>query len=252
MKESHIVLALLLPTDQDPSEAIHPAVGTLDDPATRFEPGVALETLGFFSTPANVRRVPELLREIPDLVVIVSPVQAEILELSSGAGSIHRNTFQGGLDQPHVVPIGSINCQTDGHSASLRQQATLDAVFGSIRRVGARFFPRPTEPWSSPRPSTATSTESLGARHTLRVRTPKSSGTPRPLANLGTARALSSCCRFPSRSAHSTDNPSSERRGSRRRPCGPPHVAVLHRNDACSPPWGSAAGSFPTTRPRSA
>ena len=161
MKQRQVVFGFLLPADQEPSIAIHPTVRALDDPAARLEASLSFDQLRFFASASDVCGVSELVHEFPHLVVGVPVVQAEILRMVGfGLGPIHRDAIKRRLNEPHVVAVGPINRQADRDAASFGQEATLDASFGAIRRIGARFSPLPAEPSPWLRPSTANSTGS--------------------------------------------------------------------------------------------
>ena len=49
VQHRQVVLRLLLPANQDASEAIHPGVRALNDPASRLEARLLLDQLGFFA-----------------------------------------------------------------------------------------------------------------------------------------------------------------------------------------------------------
>lgn len=118
------------------------------------------------------------------------------------------------------MPVGAVHDDRYRNAVRLGQQAAFDAAFASIRRIGAGFFPLPTGPSSSHRPSTTTPNQSHRVHRapaTPSARTPR---TPRPGSTPGTAdaRNCSSKCQWHSR--HSTDSPYAVQTKSRPSPHG--------------------------------
>lgn len=79
MEHGQVGVSPLLPTDQDAPEAVHPAVGPLNNPAAGFETSLPLDRLRLFATTTDVSGVAEFLGEGPDLVVVVAFVEAQTL-----------------------------------------------------------------------------------------------------------------------------------------------------------------------------
>lgn len=206
MKHGQIVFWTLLPTDQNPAEPVHPAMGSLDDPPARCESGLALDSLSFLAAGADVRSVSKLPHQAPDLSIVIPFIQAKPLRYLPGrSGTSYRNAFQGWLHQPHVVPVRALDRQSDGNPGSLTQQASLNAVFGSVRRIWPGFFPRPMAPSSSRHPSTARPSRCPSTHRTRSARSPRVSQRPRPCTTVETADGPWNCCKFRSRSTRSTD-----------------------------------------------
>lgn len=207
MKHCQIVFRNLLPTDQNPAESVHPAMRSLDNPPACFESGLARDGLGFLAASADVRRVSELPHQVPNLLVIIPFIQAKPLRSLPGrSGTCHRNALQGWLHQPHVVPVRALDGQSNRNPGSLTQQASLDAVFGSVRGIGPGFFPRPTAPSSSRHPSTARPSQCPSPRHTRSARSPRVAQRLRPCATVEIADGPWNCCKSRSRSTRSTDS----------------------------------------------
>src|SRR5918911_1510649 len=79
MHERQIIVGLLLPTNQQPSEAVHPGVGPFDHPTPSTITGNGGPFLRFLTTTADMRRVAPLRQRLPDRIIIVAFVQAQVL-----------------------------------------------------------------------------------------------------------------------------------------------------------------------------
>src|SRR5271154_3703373 len=73
----------LLPANQDSAEAVHPTMRTFDNPASRPVTSTLLDGLGVFAPQTDVRSEAKLLGEVPDLVVVVALVEAEVLRFAA-------------------------------------------------------------------------------------------------------------------------------------------------------------------------
>lgn len=61
VKKREVVCGFLFPAGEDAAEAIHPAVGALDDPAAGFVAGFAFDFFRLFAARFDVGREAELL-----------------------------------------------------------------------------------------------------------------------------------------------------------------------------------------------
>src|ERR1035437_4883677 len=236
MKQSQIILGLLLPPRQDAAEAVHPTVGPFHHPAAGLETGLVFDRLGFFAAGPNVGGVTELQDQLTCLIVVVSLVQAEPLwTLPRGLGAWDRNAFKRRLHHLEIITVGTLNRQADGHARGFRQHATLHAVFGPIRGIGSGFFPRPRGPWSWPRPSTARTSRSLSTHRILSGPGPRASETPRRPSIPENADGRKNSNRGPWRSERSTDSRCARRRKSHSWPCDPRPADYGNPVDAVCP-----------------
>src|SRR4051812_29446357 len=106
MQHAEVVLDLLLPTDQNPAESIHPAVGPLYHPATGLEPRLPLQRLRLLASGPYMRREAELPNQLPGVVVVVTLVQTHPLRLLlRRLGTLHRDALQRRLHQLLVVAV---------------------------------------------------------------------------------------------------------------------------------------------------
>src|SRR4051794_10184069 len=110
MKHAEVVLHLLLPPDQDPTEPVHPAVSPLDYPTAGLESRFTLQRLGLLATGPHMRREPELPDQISGVIVVVTLVQAHPLRLlPRRLGALHRDALQSRLDQLLVMAVGPLD-----------------------------------------------------------------------------------------------------------------------------------------------
>jgi hypothetical protein len=122
VKHREIILRLLLPTNENATESIHPAVRALDYPAASLESDVAPSGMSFLAAGANVSREAEMLRERADLIVVVSLVDAQSLLVSiCWPGPSNPRTCNSVREHLEVISICGIDGQTDGYPVRLGQ-----------------------------------------------------------------------------------------------------------------------------------
>ena len=244
MQQGKVVFRFLLPADQNSPEAVHPAMRSLRHPTSCFETSSLLDFLCFFSACEDVSGEAEFLQQRSHLVVIVSFIHAHALRLlACRSRSTDRNALDRLANQPHVMPIGAVDRQSDRNAHGFAQQRALDPVFASIRRVGAGFFPLPTGLWSSPRPCSATTNPAPSVRRTPSAQLSRAAKRRQPSPILESGREPSNRDRFPWHPTPATGNLCVTRRKSR--PCtpGPVCTACRHRIDVCFCAWEPMAPS---------
>lgn len=252
MKKAKIILRFLLPAYQYAPETIHPTVRPLGHPATGLEANLTLERLGFFTPRANMSGISKLFYQGSYLTRIIRLIQTHPLRLlRRRLRANHRNTLQRGFNHFAVMPVRPGNRQTNRDTVGFRQQTTLNAPFGPIRRIGAGFFPRPAELCSSRHPWPAKTSQSLSTRHTLEGPSPRVSEKRRLASILEIVNARCYSNKYPSRSAHSIGSRFAIQRRCRPWPCGPGLSAGLRRNDAYWGASGAKARFFPIVRLKS-
>ena len=149
MQHREVGVGGLLPADQDASEAIHPAVGPLDDPAACAVKEAAAKLADLLSSSAQMKREAEQAGETPDEGEVVALVEAHALSsVRLGTRTSDRNAVHGVREELAVISIRGGDDQADRDPATVGQQAALGASFGAVRRIRAGFFPRRAEPWS--------------------------------------------------------------------------------------------------------
>lgn len=247
MKQSQIVHRFFLPADQNPPEAIHPAMSAFHHPSPGFESCAALDGLSLFSASADMRRISKLVYQVPHVIVIITFVQAQTMwRTLRRLWSWNWNAFQSFFHHPHVVAVGSINSQTDGNAGGFTQQASLHAALGSVCRIWPGFFPRPAGLWSWLRPSTAMTSSTLSVHRNPQALSSITFEKCRLWSRFETVSERLNFCRFPSHLMRSTGSPSVAQKRSRSSLCGHQPEAARPQTDVCS--YASEAGvqSSPT------
>jgi hypothetical protein len=171
MQHARVILRFLLPTNQNSTVSVHPTVCPFGHPAASLEPRGTPDQLRLLTARANMRREPKFPREVTDFVIVIPFVQAQVLRpVPRRPRSFHGNVFDRLPRKFEVVDVRAGHGQSHRNTVRLGEQTALGAGFGSIRRVGAGFSPRPAVPWSSPRPCSAKTSSTPSVRRTLPVR----------------------------------------------------------------------------------
>lgn len=233
MKKAKIILRFLLPSYQYTPVTIHPTVRPLGHPATSLEANLTFDRLGFFTPRANMGGISKRFYQGSYLTRIIRLIQTHALRfLRRRLRANHRNTLQRCLHHFAIMPIRSGNHQANWHTVGFRQQTTLNASFGPIRRIGTGFFPRPAGLWSSRHPWTAKTSQSLSPRHTRQAPSPRVSERRRLVSIPESVNGRCYSNKYPLCSERSIDSRFSIQRRCRPWPDGPGLSAGLRRNDA--------------------
>ena len=141
MQHSQVSFSEFLPSHQDATEAIHPAMGTLHHPAPSLETGFVLDGLCFLAPCPDMGGKAELFHDLSYLIKVISLVQTKPLwGLCRWLRPVSKNRLQRPPHQFHVMPVGAVNGNAYRDARGLCQQATLDSLLATVRRVRARFF----------------------------------------------------------------------------------------------------------------
>src|SRR4051794_38738382 len=249
MQEGKVVFRFLLPTHEDATKAIHPAMSALDHPTTRFEPRFLSDGLGFLAAGTNMGGKAELSHNRPHFVIVIAFVETEILPLlDCGLRALGYDTFKRGAHQFHVMAISSGYRQTDGHTLSFSQQAALDAGFAAVGGIRADFSPHPVALSSSHHPCSTIPTQCLATRQPVLYPLAITSGTHRLLPILGSGRAPSKPDRCPFHPTPSTGSQFARRRRCHRHRHGLACADAHHQSDACSRVSAATLAAQPRVR----
>ena len=165
MNEGQVVADFLFPTDKQTPCSIRPRVAAFDHPAVSALPGSTLRL--DFALTRNVWNISEASRKSFRRPTAVALVQAEMLPAPSDRlGTRHGHRLQRGTQQFHVVSVGTGDRDAQRYATAIGHDGSLDAELTAIGGVFAGFFPRPTVPWSWPRPMLANAIRFRVARHT--------------------------------------------------------------------------------------
>src|SRR5918999_982384 len=179
MQQREIVFHLLLPPDEQPPTAVHPGMRALHRPAPRPVAQDLARGLHFFAAVPHVSRVAPGLEGLAHGLIVVPFVQAQVLRLRRrGLGAFDHDRLQGGLDQFHVMAIGTGHGDAEGQAMAVRQQAPLGPELAASGRILADLFPPQAAPWSWPRPSLATPTPGLSGYRTSATPPARAARTP--------------------------------------------------------------------------
>jgi hypothetical protein len=136
--QREVVGDLLLPSNEEPTESVHPRVGSLDDPPTSASSEELAPTFGRLSSPAYVALEPVSLYDFLPLREVVPLVQTD--SLASPAWRSHGSRLQGPFDQLAVVPIGGSHPHPEWNTPTIGEETPLHARLPSVGGVGASSF----------------------------------------------------------------------------------------------------------------
>src|SRR5260221_7850693 len=138
MKKGQIILALLLPTNQESARAIEPGMGAFDDPTTGTIARDELFLSFLFPPTAHVRLVVPCEQFLVHWSGVICGIQTEMLRLLlSGLGSADDQTVEGSTEQTDIMAIGSIHDQPQRDPRSIGQETAFGSLFAAIGRVGS-------------------------------------------------------------------------------------------------------------------
>jgi hypothetical protein len=122
MEHGEVIRRLLLAANEDATEAVHPGMRALDDPAARSGASVTLGA-DLLATPPEMQRKAELQSELARLLVIVALVQTKMLRrLSGGRRPLRHEALERLPHQLVIVPIGVVDDDGERRPAPVRQQ----------------------------------------------------------------------------------------------------------------------------------
>jgi len=118
-------------------------MGSLDNPVSRPVAWNLLPLLDLSSS-GDVDGVSPILKEFPDLGVVVAFIHAHVLRrFACRFRFLRHDAFQCWLREPHIMPVRAIHCKPDRYAVTFNEEASLRSRFPSVCRVGACvFFPQ--------------------------------------------------------------------------------------------------------------
>jgi len=249
MKQSQIIFRFLFPACQDATKPVHPAMGSLDNPAACFETGLVFNCLCFFTTRTNMSSIAKRFHQVSHLARIISFIKTHPLFFPfRWFWPFHRNTFYRRSRHFAIMSIGTLNRQANRHPGTLGKQTAFNALFSPVRRVWSGFFPRQAGLLSWRHPWIAMTSQCLSIHHNPAKPSSRVSKKRRLLPNPGIVNGR--CCwnkyRFHSR--HSIGSRFAIRKISHSLPCDPALSACRRQSDACSDVWVLTARFFSIIR----
>ena len=149
VEHSQIVVQTLLPTDEQASEPIQPAMAALDHPTAGAVTGEGLFFLPLLASAADVGCVSVPCRQLLNLSKVIALVQTQMLRLSrSGNRTFRHHRFQCRLNHLHVVAVGSIHTHPYGNTVPFCQQTAFGPLLAPVCRVWPSALTPRAEPLS--------------------------------------------------------------------------------------------------------
>jgi hypothetical protein len=161
--------------------------------------------------------------------------------LRRGERTLHDQALERRPHQFHIMPIGAVQRQPQRYPMPLRQQTALDATFGALGGIGARFFFRLAGLCSARHPGSARPSRSPGVRQTGRLRLARGAARRPPPPTAETGREPSIWHRTRSDLRPPTGSRGAAQRKSHRRSAGRAPGDVLRQSDGRS--RGAVAGA---------
>ena len=249
MKQRQIILRFLFPTRQDTAKPVHPAMCSLDNPASSFEASLMLNRLCLFTARANMSSITKFFHQVSYLTRVITFIKTHTLFFSFGRfWPFHRNTFYRRIGHFAIMSISSINRQADRHPGTFRKQTAFNTFFGSVRRVWAGFFPRQAGLLSWCRPLTAMTSQSLLTHHNLLMPLPRVSEKFQLLPIPEIVNAQYCWNKYLSHSKRSTDSQFAIQKIFHSLLCDRLLSVFRRRSDVCSHALAVMARFFPITR----
>src|SRR3989344_399312 len=95
-------------------------------PSPGFPPGFLFDVLCFFASRSDMRGISELVKNIANLVIIVSLIETDALRvIPCRPWMFNRNTLDRLFRHFEVVAISSINGKTNRYSVSISKQTAF-------------------------------------------------------------------------------------------------------------------------------
>jgi hypothetical protein len=153
MQKRKRIFRFFLPTDQNPTKAVHPTMGAFDHPTPGTFPGFLGQGFDLFAARAKMGRKPKFGQQVADFPGGIPLVQTHPLGLFLGRlWTFNHQTLNGLPCQLHLMPVGPVHRQADRDPVSFREHPAFDPALRSVGGIWSRLLPPPTALWSSRRP----------------------------------------------------------------------------------------------------
>ena len=187
MQHSQVSFSEFLPSHQDATEAIHPAMGTLHHPAPSLETGFVPDGLCFLAPCPDMGGKAELFHDLSYLIKVISLVQTKPLwGLCRWLRPVSKNRLQRPPHQFHVCRLAPSMAMPIGMPAASVNRLRLTPCLPRSVGFAPVFLNRPPEPWSLHHPLTTKTSQRPGSRRTASSLRARTSRTRLPLPIPGT------------------------------------------------------------------
>src|SRR5215207_5826524 len=133
MQKPDVVFWFLLPTDQNPTEPIHPTMGAFHHPTSGSDTRFPFEVSGFFTPRADMRRKAKSGQDIADFLIIITLVQTEPLRMLGGRlGTCSHQMLKRLTHHFHIMPICPIDRQPYRDPMPFGHHTALDPAFAPV------------------------------------------------------------------------------------------------------------------------
>lgn len=199
MRQSDIIFCFFFPANQNPSKAVQPTVGSLNNPVSGLLFGVCSQLFCFITTCFYMRSIAKLLNKLPHLIEIIFLIKTQMLTvIRSCFRALHKNAGDRCPRQFHIVLVCAFNGKPKGNACPIAQHRPLYPCFTPVGGVFSCFFSRPWVLGSWLRPWISISSQYHADHHRQAVRFPKTAETPRCTPTLEIVHVLlnQSTCRW--------------------------------------------------------
>ncbi len=187
MQHSQVSFSEFLPSHQDATEVIHPAMGTLHHPAPSLETGFVPDGLCFLAPCPDMGGKAELFHDLSYLIKVISLVQTKPLwGLCRWLRPVSKNRLQRPPHQFHVCRLAPSMAMPIGMPAASVNRLRLTPCLPRSVGFAPVFLNRPPEPWSLHHPLTTKTSQRPGSRRTASSLRARTSRTRLPLPIPGT------------------------------------------------------------------
>jgi len=149
MNQSKIVISLFLPTNEQSTEAIHPAMGAFHYPTSASVAWNPLLGTGLFSTSFDMGYIFPFRHQLTNLWIVITFVQAYVLRiLIRYHWSLNCYRSQCRFHKLHIVTVSSINHHCQWNTMSFCQHTAFSTQLTTVSGITSGFFFHPMALWS--------------------------------------------------------------------------------------------------------
>jgi len=139
VNERQMVLSNRLPANAERAEVVVPAVGALDDPASRPTADAADKWL--FAATTNTRHYAAASRFSRADREVVAFVETQMAGSTWPAGRAQLHCIEHDADEPHVVDVGSAQCDGNRDATAVAKDMAFGAELAAIGGIGPGEVP---------------------------------------------------------------------------------------------------------------